>query len=200
MSFVKPLLWLAGIALSVVGVVLTVREPPRVMFPPPSWLPAGSFFGASAALFVYSLFVEIPFASAYVQKGTPSRLVTTGTYALCRHPGVLWLAGLLAGVFFASGSLWMLVALPLWVGQDVLYVVLQEKLYFFRIFGAEYRATSSPPRCSFRRYEACGNARTRYSDKEESRRIHGNVAGHVSTRGQGGNLEALLRGSRHLHG
>ena len=69
----------------------------------------------------------------------PSRLVTEGTYALCRHPGVLWLAGLLAGVFLASGSLWMLAALPLWVGLDVLYVVLQEKLYFVRIFGAEYR-------------------------------------------------------------
>jgi protein-S-isoprenylcysteine O-methyltransferase Ste14 len=139
MSFVKPLLWVVGITLSVIGLVLTVREPPRLQLPIPVLAAGWVLVGICAALFVYSLFVEIPFASAYVQKGTPSRLVTEGTYALCRHPGVLWLAGLLAGVFFASGSLWMLVALPLWVGLDVLYVVLQEKLYFLRIFGEEYR-------------------------------------------------------------
>jgi protein-S-isoprenylcysteine O-methyltransferase Ste14 len=139
MGFVKPLLWLAGIALSVIGLVLTVREPPRIQLPTPISAAGWALVGICAALFVYSLFVEIPFASAYVQKGMPSRLVTEGTYALCRHPGVLWLAGLLAGVFLASGSLWMLVALPLWTGLDVLYVVLQERLYFLRIFGEEYR-------------------------------------------------------------
>jgi protein-S-isoprenylcysteine O-methyltransferase Ste14 len=139
MSFVKPILWLVGIAVSITGLIITVREPPRVQLPIPVVAFGWALLAVCTALFVYSLFVEIPFASAYVQKGMPSRLVTEGTYALCRHPGVLWLAGLLAGVFLASGSLWMLAALPLWVGLDVLYVVLQEKLYFVRIFGAEYR-------------------------------------------------------------
>ena len=139
MRLVKPLLWLAGIALSVAGLVVTVREPPRVRLPAPVSVAGWALGAVCTALFVYSLFVEIPFASAYVQKGMPSRLVTEGTYALCRHPGVLWLAGLLAGVFLASGSLWMLAALPLWIGLDVLYVVLQERLYFVRIFGDEYR-------------------------------------------------------------
>jgi protein-S-isoprenylcysteine O-methyltransferase Ste14 len=74
-----------------------------------------------------------------VHRGAPSRLVTSGTYALCRHPGVLWLALLLVGVFMSSGSPWVLAALPVWVGLDVLYVILQEKLFFIRMFGADYR-------------------------------------------------------------
>jgi len=138
MSFVKPVLWLASVVLFVAGLTDTVRNSPRVPLPAPlpvlGWILVGIF----SLFLVYSLFVEIPFVSAYVQKGTPSRLVTRGTYALCRHPGVLWLAGLLAGVFLASGSRWMLLALPVWVGLDVLYVILQEKLFFIPMFGPEY--------------------------------------------------------------
>ena len=136
--FVKPVLWMAGGALFMAGLAVTVRDSPRVMLPVPlpllGWVLAGVF----SLLLAYSLFVEIPLASAYVRSGGPSRLVTQGTYALCRHPGVLWLTGVLAGVFLGRGSLWMLLALPVWIGCDVLYVVLQERLFFAEMFGSEY--------------------------------------------------------------
>ena len=139
MRFLKPVLWVASIALFVSGLVLAVLEPGRFELPAPvngvGWVLAA----LSAALLAYSLFFEIPFATAYIRTGKPSRLVTSGTYALCRHPGVLWLSVLLAGVFLASGSPWVLAALPVWVGLDVLYVVLQEKLFFLPLFGADYR-------------------------------------------------------------
>ena len=139
MRLVKPALWLISGALFVVGCVLTLRQPPH--FPVPGVLAVTGVVLASVfgLLLFYSLFIEIPFVSAYVQRGSPLRLVTRGTYALCRHPGVLWLAGLLAGTCLARGSVWMLAALPVWVGVDVLYVVLQEKLFFGRMFGSEYR-------------------------------------------------------------
>jgi protein-S-isoprenylcysteine O-methyltransferase Ste14 len=138
MRLVKPALWLVSGALFVLGCVITVRQPPH--FQVPGALAAMGWVLAAACgmLLVYSLFIEIPFVSAYVQKGSPSRLVTRGTYALCRHPGVLWLAGMLAGTSLARGSPWMLAALPIWVGVDVLYVILQEKLFFVRMFGPEY--------------------------------------------------------------
>jgi protein-S-isoprenylcysteine O-methyltransferase Ste14 len=138
MSVVKPLLWLASSALFVLGLILTNRDAPRAPLPVPLQIVGWALVGVFGLLLVYSLFIEIPFASAYVERGTPSRLVTGGTYALCRHPGVVWLAGLLAGVFLARRSLWQLLALPVWVGLDVLYVVLQEKLYFVKMFGSEY--------------------------------------------------------------
>jgi protein-S-isoprenylcysteine O-methyltransferase Ste14 len=139
MRVLKPVLWAASIALFVSGLVLAVLEPGGFELPAPVNVLGWALAALSAALLVYSLFVEVPFASAYVRTGKPSRLVTSWTYALCRHPGVLWLALLVAGVFLASGSPWVLAALPIWVGLDVLYVVLQEKLFFIPLFGADYR-------------------------------------------------------------
>ncbi len=134
----KPVLWVAGAALLVAGALLTVRQPPRVALPiglrACGWTLAGAFF----LLLVYSLFVEVPFVSAYARAGRPGRLVRSGTYALCRHPGVLWLAGTLTGLFLATGSLWLLPALAVWTALDVLYVVLQERLFFPRLFGPAY--------------------------------------------------------------
>ncbi|MBN1375008.1 MAG: hypothetical protein JXA01_02510, partial [Dehalococcoidia bacterium] len=46
----------------------------------------------SFPLLIYSLAIEIPFRSTYLEKGTGNKLVTTGTYALTRHPGVIWMA------------------------------------------------------------------------------------------------------------
>jgi protein-S-isoprenylcysteine O-methyltransferase Ste14 len=177
MRLVKPALWLISGALFVVGCVLTLRQPPH--FPVPGVLAVTGVVLASVSglLLFYSLFIEIPFVSAYVQKGSPLRLVTRGTYALCRHPGVLWLAGLLAGTCLARGSVWMLAALPVWVGVDVLYVILQEKLFFVRMFGPEYREYQrSVPMLvpTSRSVRDC--ARTIFMRGERPRRHDGNAA------------------------
>jgi len=140
MRHVKPFLWIAASALFAAGLVLAARDPAPIPFPAgvaaAGWALGGMFF----LLLVYSLFIEIPFVSAYVREGSPSALVSRGTYALCRHPGVLWLAGLLVALFLATGSRLLLIAIPLWVGLDALWVALQEKLYFVRMFGAEYES------------------------------------------------------------
>jgi protein-S-isoprenylcysteine O-methyltransferase Ste14 len=138
MGLVKPVLWLTSSALFVSGLLLTARQSPHVRLPGPFPAAGWVLVTAFGLLLVYSLFIEIPFASSYVAKGSPSRLVTRGTYALCRHPGVLWLTGLLTGVFLVRGSLWLLAALVVWGGMDVLYVALQERLFFVRMFGSEY--------------------------------------------------------------
>ncbi len=83
-------------------------------------------------------------------------LVTGGTYALCRHPGVLWLAFLLAGGVLRanhSGLIWLGL---FWLGVDVLHVTLQDHVIFPTRFGG-YRAYQHrtpfliPTRGSFRR-------------------------------------------------
>lgn len=134
----KPFLWLAASALFAAGLLLAARDPLPVALPvglrAAGWTIGAVFF----FLLVYSLFVEIPLAGAWARSGAPTAVVSHGTYALCRHPGVLWLAGFLAGMFVGTGSRLLLIAIPLWVGLDALYVALQEKLFFARMFGAEY--------------------------------------------------------------
>ncbi len=140
MGHLKPILWLASIALFASGLLLSLNDPDRLPIPAPLVVVGWVLSILFAMLTVYSLFVEIPFLSAYVRKGRPSKVVSRGTYALCRHPGVLWLSGFLLALVLAHGSLWLLLAVPVWIGLDILYVVLQERLFFVRMFGAEYLA------------------------------------------------------------
>jgi protein-S-isoprenylcysteine O-methyltransferase Ste14 len=100
------------------------------------WILAPVFF----VLLMYSLFFEIPFRKTYMEAGTGDVLVTTGTYALVRHPGVLWLFLFLVGVLLITGSRMLFYTIPVLVTMDIVYVVIQEKYYFIKIFGEDYKA------------------------------------------------------------
>lgn len=93
----------------------------------------------ATALLFYSLFLEIPFTNTYVSPGAPQELVRSGTYALTRHPGVLWLAFFLLGAVLASRSRTLLWAAPLWWVLDLGYAWWQDRWLFPRQFPA-YRA------------------------------------------------------------
>jgi protein-S-isoprenylcysteine O-methyltransferase Ste14 len=71
---------------------------------------------------------------ALAADGVADRLVKTGTYALVRHPGVLWLALFLSAAVLVSRSRLLLVATPVWLFMDVLYVWVQERLFLERMF------------------------------------------------------------------
>ena len=62
----------------------------------PAWL--AGLCGLLGALFllllVRTLFFAFPAEEAYARQDTGRPACTRGVYALCRHPGVLWLAGL----------------------------------------------------------------------------------------------------------
>lgn len=137
--FVKPLLWVAASGLFVVAILQTAHASWRVPLPVPLQVFGHVFIGLACLLLIYSLFIEIPLFSTHIASGSPQKLVVWGTYALCRHPAVLWLGGLIAGAFLASGSLLMLPAFLVWIGLDVLYVFLQERLFFPKLFGREYQ-------------------------------------------------------------
>jgi len=136
----KPALWVVSLGLFGTGLALCLLRPERVRFPLAGRVAAGGVATAFLFLLLWSLVFEIPFVSAYVAPGRPSHLVTEGTYALCRHPGVLWLSGFLICLFFATGSIELLAAMPLWIALDTAYVVLQEKIFFDRLFGDDYAA------------------------------------------------------------
>jgi protein-S-isoprenylcysteine O-methyltransferase Ste14 len=95
-------------------------------------------FGLASLAMIYSLFLEIPFKRTYVAEGTGNKLVTTGTYALARHPGVLWYALLLISLILISQRQLILLAAPIWLLMDVLYVWLQDRSFVPRMF-PDYR-------------------------------------------------------------
>jgi len=137
MRRMKPFLWVSASGLFVAGVVLSAQDPQPVELPAGVAVVGGSLATLFFLLLIYSLFIEIPLVAASGAGSAPP-VISRGTYALCRHPGVLWLAGFLVGAFLTTGSRILLIAIPVWVGLDAVYVVLQERLYFPRLFGGAY--------------------------------------------------------------
>ena len=95
-------------------------------------------------MLIYSLFLELPFVNTYGKEQHSSTLVDTGTYALCRHPGVLWFGMLFYFYFFATGAVLIIWGGILWTCMDILHVYLQEKLFFPKMFPTygEYMKTT----------------------------------------------------------
>ena len=54
-------------------------------------------------LLIYTLFFALPVEASYARPGEKRSVCTTGVYALCRHPGVLWFAGLYICLWAAAG-------------------------------------------------------------------------------------------------
>ena len=116
------------------------------------------FFG----LLVYTLFFALPVEASYARPGEERGACTTGVYALCRHPGVLWFAGL-------YGCLWAAGGLPLWEaavlsGLNVGLVVFEDRCVFpAKLKGYDdYRRTTPfllPSRQSVRAWGRFGKER-----------------------------------------
>lgn len=91
------------------------------------------FSALCGGLLFYTLFMAIPFEATYVQAKF-STVVDTGVYALCRHPGVLFLAGF---YFFLAPAVES--AALFWAGVwfslcNLIYVALQDRFFFPRCF------------------------------------------------------------------
>ena len=92
----------------------------------------------SIFLFIYSLFINLPFRKTYVKRGVGNQLIRTGTYALVRHPGVLWYGVILVALILVSKSQLLVIAAPIWFVMDVIHVTIQDKFLFEKMF-PEYK-------------------------------------------------------------
>ncbi len=131
-SVVKYLFAILGFGLIIGSTILLLTLKSNIQFP--SFLRIVSLIGAVffLALLIYSVFIEVG-KNTYQYKNE-SKLVTTGTYALSRHPGVLWflLVYMLAAVSFQNH--YILVAGLIWTGINIIYVVIQERFIFTKLF------------------------------------------------------------------
>ncbi len=140
----KPIAWLSGSGLLIYASVMVSISPEKL--PLPGWL---TYLGwplliISLSWLIYSLFINLPFGRTYIATGIGGRLITTGLYALVRHPGVPWFIIVMLSLILVSGSRLWLAAAPVWIALDILLVVIQDRFFFGRMFKGydDYRRTT----------------------------------------------------------
>jgi len=123
----RGLRWLfpAGFLLLAVSAALQCRGS---AYPPAVRLAGWCLAAGSAGLELWSLFFALPARDAYARPGEKRAAVTGGVYALCRHPGVLFFAFLMLGLYFAAGL--PLLSAAVYTALDVLLVLWEDRRVF----------------------------------------------------------------------
>ena len=138
-GLLKPLLWLASATCLLYAFIMAWVDAPRFTIPPALGVVAWVGLFCFGGLFVYSTFLAVPFRASYVEHSRKGRLVTEGTYAITRHPGVLWSTGWILSMVLVSRSLVLAVAVPFWIAANIGCVYLGEKVNLEKAFGQEYK-------------------------------------------------------------
>jgi len=130
----KPVIWALGSSLLAYSVIMACLAPDKLPLPVWSTWLGWALLSISLFLLVYSLFINLPFRKTYIATGVGDRLITSGLYALIRHPWMYWLILLMLSLILVSKSRLMLIASPIWILLDILLVVVQDKFFFGRMF------------------------------------------------------------------
>ncbi|MBI4285605.1 MAG: GH3 auxin-responsive promoter family protein [Chloroflexi bacterium] len=137
----KPVCWLLGSGLLGYGLVMTTLWPEKLPLPHwSSWL-GWLLLAIALAQLAGALFINLPFRSTYIADSSGQRLVTTGLYALVRHPGVHGFVLLVLSLFLISRSSLFTIAGPVWIAADIVLVAIEDRFLFHRMFPgyASYR-------------------------------------------------------------
>lgn len=132
--FFAGTLLLAGATVHQTAAAVSNGQIGRYLFPA---LAAAAVF---LILLIYTLFFALPFEDTYVKTDSGKAAVyDKGMYALCRHPGVLWLFlfYMCLGIAFSPSDIWktgLFYSL-----LDLLYVIVQDVWTFPRSF-ADYES------------------------------------------------------------
>lgn len=142
----KRVFGIIGVGLFVYSVIKVLIES-KVIINPSYIVKIGSGFFCAIFTFllIYSLFLELPFIKTYGKNQHNNKLVDTGTYALCRHPGVLWFGFAFLFLFLTTGRNFVIYAGIIWTVFDILYVYLQEKYIFNKMFPEYYTYKKTTP-------------------------------------------------------
>jgi len=155
--FAKPSVWIAGAVLIGYAAAMAFLWPEKL--PLPSWTTwlGWALLLTSLPVLLYSLFISLPFVETYVSADAKEQLITTGFYALARHPWVHWHVLVALSLFLASKSELMLYGALSFIGLDILAITIQDKFFFLRMFPGyeEYRRQTPmliPNRKSFKAF------------------------------------------------
>jgi protein-S-isoprenylcysteine O-methyltransferase Ste14 len=130
----KPATWFVGCVALIYAIVAVCVDSPKLPLPVWSVVLGWVLLLPGLGLQVHALFVSLPFGKTYLARGVGSQLVTTGLYGLVRHPGVYGFSLAMLSLVLISRSRLMLLAGLIWVLVDIILVVLQDKVFFGRMF------------------------------------------------------------------
>ena len=130
----KPCTWILGSGLLIYSLIMLCLRSEKLPLPFWSTWLGWALLSTSFLLLIYSLFINLPFRKTYVTTGVGDELITTGLYSLVRHPGVHWFIVLMLSLVLVSRSKLLLIASPIWILLDILLVVIQDKVFFGRMF------------------------------------------------------------------
>ncbi len=141
----KPFTWILGSALVAYALVIVSLWSEKLPLPIwPTWL-GWALLTISLFLLIYSLFIDLPFRKTYIVTGVGDKLITTGLYALVRHPGVHWFILLMLSLILVSKSSLLLIAAPIFILLDIVLVIVQDKFFFGRMFDGYDRYRQETP-------------------------------------------------------
>ena len=130
----KPFTWILGSGLLAYSLIMISLAPDKLPLPIWSTWLGWALLSVSLFLLIYSLFINLPFRKTYITTGVGDKLITTGLYALVRHPWVHYFTLLLLSLVLVSRSSLLLIASPIWILLYILLVVIQDKFLFGRMF------------------------------------------------------------------
>jgi protein-S-isoprenylcysteine O-methyltransferase Ste14 len=130
----KPITWGLGIALLVYATIGVCLSGDTLALPAWSTWLGWVMLAASFLLLIRALFINLPFSKTYINTGVGDKLVTTGLYALVRHPWLHFYVLVLLSLLLVSHSSLLLLAALVWLALDVPLVIIQDKYVFGRMF------------------------------------------------------------------
>lgn len=86
-------------------------------------------------LLIYTLFFSLPFENTYLEKNCEiHKCCQTGMYALCRHPGVLWMFGFYFMLAICFNTSMFYLACIIFNAMNVIYIMIQDHWTFMHQF------------------------------------------------------------------
>ena len=154
-SVIKYFFGFGGFGLIVISSIFLLTIQSQVTFSYSFRIVSLVIASLSLFLLIYSVFIEVG-KNTYQYKNE-NRLITTGTYALSRHPGVLWflLVYLFGAIYFQN--YFVLYAGLIWTVINIIYVSIQERFIFRKLFDnyGSYIETTPMIFPSFQSLEKC---------------------------------------------
>jgi protein-S-isoprenylcysteine O-methyltransferase Ste14 len=132
--FLKPALFFTGSVLLVYALVMLSTQTNTLSFPAWVSVPGWVLLSLAFILFMYSLFINLPFKKTYVDSGFSDKLIKNKLYMLVRHPGVMFFSLVLIGLVLISRSYLLLIATPFYIMLDVILVIIQDRYFFAKMF------------------------------------------------------------------
>ena len=141
----KPVIWIIGITMGVYSIIRLCFSADKLTLPVWSIVCGWILLVISVSIFLSALFINLPFRKTYVETGVGDKLIKTGLYSLARHPGAMWFILFMASLFLVSQSKLMLIAAPIFMVANTLLVIIQDKVFFTKMFEGYDRYQKETP-------------------------------------------------------